>query len=355
MSEQRRLTMLDERRPALETCAYCPKLSRSACPISDAEASETVTPWGKISATFDVAREATPATPEHAALAWACSGCLNCRELCELKNPVAETLIAARHAYRERGFAPAASERVVENTPRRMERSGKRIRALRERYRHRDDAPTAVLLGCEYVLKLDRETDDALVALSRLFGSLRLLSGCCGLPLETAGDPERADGLRDMLLAQARSAKRLIAVDAGCAFRLRGHAEPFAQAVVPRLELQRLEAAPARKLRYHDPCLLGRGLGVYDAPRRIVDRASAGGLEEFSHRRERAQCSGAGALVPLTRPETSQAIARHRVAEHERLGGGTIVTGCGGSLRNLRAAGADVLDLVSVVRALLEP
>jgi uracil-DNA glycosylase family 4 len=147
MSEQRRLTMLEERRPALETCAYCPKLSRSACPISDAEASETVTPWGKISATFDEAREATPATPEHAALAWACSGCLTCRELCELKNPVAETLIAARHAYRERGLAPAASERVVENTPRRMERSGKRIRALRERYRHRDDAPTAVLLG----------------------------------------------------------------------------------------------------------------------------------------------------------------------------------------------------------------
>ncbi len=142
-----------------------------------------------------------------------------------------------------------------------MERSGKRIRALRERYRHQDDAPTAVLLGCEYVLKLDRETDDALVALSRLFGSLRLLSGCCGLPLETAGDPERADGLRDMLLAQARSAKRLIAVDAGCAFRLRGHAEPFAQAVLPRLELQRLEAAPVRKLRYHDPCLLGRRIG----------------------------------------------------------------------------------------------
>jgi hypothetical protein len=48
-------------------------------------------------------------------------------------------------------------------------------------------------------------------------------------------------------------------------------------------------------------------------------------------------------------PRTARAIARDRIAEHERLGGGTIVTGCASSVRWLRAQGARVTDLVSVM------
>jgi Fe-S oxidoreductase len=358
MSERPRLKMLDERRPALETCAYCPKLSRAACPISDAEASETVTPWGKISATFDVARGAAEATPDHAALAWACSGCLHCRELCELKNPVAETLIAARSEYRQRGLAPAASERVRERQPARLERLARALEPLRELASHRDDAPTAVLLGCDYALRLQSEAEDAVRVLSKLFGALRLLSGCCGYPLEVAGDPEAAALHKAALERKAASAKRWITVDSGCAHRLRGgRSEPFAEAVLAKLADARLEsrALPERRLRYHDSCLLGRGLGSYDAPRRLVARASPSGVAEFSYRRERARCSGAGALVPVTRPETAHAIAETRVAEHERLGGGTIVTACAGSLRSFRKAGAEAVDLTTVVRWFVLP
>jgi Fe-S oxidoreductase len=94
---------------------------------------------------------------------------------------------------------------------------------------------------------------------------------------------------------------------------------------------------------------------VYEAPRRLLARAIQAEPEEFTHRRERARCSGAGALVPLTRPETARTIAETRVREHEELGGGTIVTGCAGSLRNLRRAGAEVIDLATVVRWLVLP
>jgi Fe-S oxidoreductase len=348
--------MLDERRAALETCAFCPKLSRSACPVSDAEASETVTPWGKMSGTYDVARGASPASPEHAALAWACTGCMHCRELCELENPVAATLIAARSEYRLRGLAPAASDRVVEAFPERLAAIEERTSALRGIAQHREDSPTAVLLGCDYSLRLRAEAEDALTALVRLFGPLRLISGCCGMPLDTAGAPEQADALRDDVVRAGRRAKRFIAVDAGCAFRLRNDgATPFAEAAWDRVRELRLEPdGPLEgRFRYHDPCLLGRGLGVYDAPRRLLARAARRDPSEFTYRRERAHCSGAGALLPLTRPETARAIAETRAREHEELGGGTIVTGCAGSLRSFRKAGASAIDLVSVVRWLV--
>jgi Fe-S oxidoreductase len=78
---------------------------------------------------------------------------------------------------------------------------------------------------------------------------------------------------------------------------------------------------------------------------RVLGRAPA----EFVHARERADCSGAGGLVPSTMPETSRAIARARVSEHQAAGGGTIVTACGSSLASMRREGAQVEDIVSVI------
>jgi hypothetical protein len=48
-------------------------------------------------------------------------------------------------------------------------------------------------------------------------------------------------------------------------------------------------------------------------------------------------------------PRNAREIARQRIAEHERLGGGAIVTGCAASLGWLRAQGARVLDLATVI------
>jgi hypothetical protein len=48
-------------------------------------------------------------------------------------------------------------------------------------------------------------------------------------------------------------------------------------------------------------------------------------------------------------PEHSRRIADDRIAEHERLGGGTIVTACASSLRRFRTRGADAVDLVTLI------
>jgi hypothetical protein len=43
------------------------------------------------------------------------------------------------------------------------------------------------------------------------------------------------------------------------------------------------------------------------------------------------------------------------VREHEELGGGRIVTGCAQSLKSFRAQGAEVVDLTTIIRSLIEP
>src|SRR5207244_7613295 len=100
------------------------------------------------------------------------------------------------------------------------------------------------------------------------------------------------------------------------------------------------EAKSDEPVRYHDPCQLGRGLGVYVAPRAVLTRALGRAPDEFDSRREKAVCSGGGGLVPVTMPRAARGIADARVAEHERAGGGRIVTACGSSLLSFRPSKA---------------
>ena len=109
------------------------------------------------------------------------------------------------------------------------------------------------------------------------------------------------------------------------------------------------------EVRWHDPCQLGRGLGRYDEPRAILTAITGRAPSEFQRHHEHGECSGAGGLIPATRPETSRAIAASRIGEHDALGGGTIVTHCGSSLHRFRKSGARAEDLVSLIARAITP
>src|SRR5690242_20582094 len=94
------LPLLDEQTAALETCGYCPKLCRAACPVSDAEPRDSLTPWGKMSMAWLAQRGDVEADSDLAATAWACTGCYACRERCDHRNEVAHTLGMARADFR---------------------------------------------------------------------------------------------------------------------------------------------------------------------------------------------------------------------------------------------------------------
>jgi Fe-S oxidoreductase len=118
-----------------------------------------------------------------------------------------------------------------------------------------------------------------------------------------------------------------------------------------------------RVVLWHDPCQLGRGLGIYEAPRAVLTRVLGRAPGELTPSRDQAVCSGAGGLLPSTMPAVARAIARarlddaRRTAKDERDGRiVTVVTGCASSLMALRkaAAGAhdphvEVEDVVSYV------
>jgi Fe-S oxidoreductase len=103
---------------------------------------------------------------------------------------------------------------------------------------------------------------------------------------------------------------------------------------------------------YHDPCRLGRDLGVYEAPRDVLSRILGEGIAEFPRHRERADCCGGGGAVPDTDPRTARDVARRRLAELGRPeGAATVVTACPTCRAMLSAAetGWRVRDMIELL------
>ena len=352
MSRVLRLPLLPHAQKALETCGYCPKLCRSTCPVSNVEARESLIPWAKMSSVWLGAQADLPTDRDTALTAWGCSGCHACTEFCEHKNPVADTLFSARAAHREAGLAP---ERVVDSERRQGQRVAEAdatLAALAREPGVEPSARVALLIGCAYLRKAIPEARAMLRSLLALFGSVRLVDGCCGAPLLHAGDLEGFNAARSRTLRAAEGARTFVVGDPGCALLLdEARALPFVRVVAEHADrLRKIRGLGEQEaVRFHDPCALGRGLGEYDAPRLILSRALGRKADEFEAQRASAECSGGGGSLPISMPETSARIAELRLSAHREAGGGALVTACASSLRRLRGQGTQVLDIASVV------
>lgn len=364
-TENRRLPLLAQHEDALQRCGYCPKLCRATCPVSETEGRESVTPWGKMSAAWFMDRGNVPIDRPYASLAWACTGCHACTERCDHANRPAKVLGDARADLFARGAAPVAAHALAARFDA-LEAESDAAAAAIDARRGACAGGAAVLVGCAYLRDAPDVAADALAATEVLLGgaaarrvAAHAVAGCCGLPLLHAGDRNGFERAARRLAARVRNASDFVVVDPGCARTLLVEyasigievKQPKLFADLAAVGVSRMRVAPAAASsappRWHDPCQLGRGLGRYDGPRAVLERVFGAAPSEFARSREGADCSGAGGMLPLTRPETSAAIAEDRIAEHRRLGGGTLVTGCASSLRRFRASGERAEDLVT--------
>lgn len=339
----------------LEKCVYCPKLCRATCPVSNAEPDETLTPWGKMSTSYFMARGDVPIDEEAASVAWACTSCFACRERCDHRNLVGATLEAARADLFARDKAPAPARALSSSWEKRTAERHATVDGLSSNEsRPPDRAEVMLVAGCSYLRRSPEVAAlAARVAETLLEKPTAIARGCCGYALTLAGDVDGADRER-RALAREVAGKKVVVLDPGCFRALEsGSSNPPELLVdVAAARLDRLSKVPELEpVRYHDPCQLGRGLGRYEQPRAILERVTGAPVRELERNRAQADCSGGGGLLPLTRPRESETIAASRLAEHARLGGGPLVTACGDSLHRFRKSGADVRDIVTFIAA----
>jgi Fe-S oxidoreductase len=375
MSGRPHLPLLERHEEDHTKCAFCPKMCRFACPVSEAEPRETLTPWGKMTLLHVVAEGTHAFEPSTAAAFWACSGCMRCRTHCVHGNEVADALRSGRAEALGAGLAPPAATKMIEDFSAREEAARAVAKGLDA---NAPDAPpsgdldasrVAYFPGCSALLSEPGDVTATLALVRRLAeGPVALEAGaCCGLPLLHAGDEAGFRRAAEALGRRLVSRSTLIVGDPGCAFALKVlyrerelwvPPDPvvLAEWVAARLGL--LGGVPrAGTAVYHDPCHLGRGLGVYDAPREIL-RHLVSEVVEMPHARQDAECCGGGGGLPRTMSDVARRIALRRLEDSAEVGATLVVTACPSCKRQLRKGanrsgdGIEVRDLFELASAL---
>jgi|SaaInlV_200m_DNA_2_1039689.scaffolds.fasta_scaffold00201_39 heterodisulfide reductase subunit D len=78
---------------------------------------------------------------------------------------------------------------------------------------------------------------------------------------------------------------------------------------------------------FHDPCHLGRSLGIFDQPRAIIKQAGYK-LVEMEYSREKSACCGAGGGVKGNASELSGRIREDRVTQARKAKADVLITNC---------------------------
>lgn len=361
------MSAMEPHEQAYTYCAYCPKMCRFACPVSEATQSEAVSTWGKMTTAHLVSKGARELDASAAKALHACTGCMRCKSFCKHENLVGPALFAAREATVQAGQQPKGAASTLATFSQAQNPFGAELASLVGTWRSDSPVRYPLFPGCSSLVKRPQLIEDTLVV-SRAFGApmgvARVASRCCGYPLYAAG---AHDAFREHAKATAEAldaVPELAVLDPGCAYTFKVVYAEFGvelktrvRTVVEVLE-ENLGHAPQKpplpeRAGYHDACHLGRGLGQYDPPRKLLARAVTQVQEAASIRAE-AGCAGGGGLLPRTMPEVATEVARRQAAEVAPQPDASVVTACPTSKRMFERSGKTSYDLIALLRRWVE-
>ena len=186
---------------------------------------------------------------------------------------------------------------------------------------------------------------------------------CCGRPLKLSGE---TDSARKMMRYNADLFRKhgITTLVTSCPICLKVFREDYD---LPGIEVLHHSEYILRLIRagrlspthgttrytYHDPCELGRGSGIYDEPRAVIE--AVGELLEPASTRENALCCGSSVANLAISDGQQVQIARSVAAEMEATGAEVIVTACPLCKKAIgRGTQREVRDLSEIVAAALK-
>ncbi|HEX5037053.1 MAG TPA: (Fe-S)-binding protein [bacterium] len=348
---------------AASLCSFCPKLCRYTCPVSEAEKTEAVTPWGKMTAMKRVEDKELPMAPETMALAYKCLNCRASEFACEHANPVSPTL----DTYRVRAFrADMAPKTVYAFCQTFRKHNNPYDRDLQKTLRKKISPArfgregTVYFPGCREIAT-DLTTTEKTIDLLGIPLYPEPIQ-CCGYPLFAAGDWTDFTELAEVNRHALNNYDRIVTGAPQCLYtmetlyRSAGHgvrakfqhvSEYLTSPEAPSLIRRGLGAVDGGgSVAYHDPCYLGRYRKTYDAPRKLIERVTHEPPLEFLLNRESSYCCGGGGLMPVSFPETADAITKERVRQFRETGAELLVTSCPACVERFRKFGVETKSLV---------
>lgn len=307
-----------------------------------------------------------------------CAECGACTEVCPSRIETKDGVRRLRQTARKSGVGVLPEHDEVVASIRNYDNPWKVPRAQKARWSEGLGlSPSGEVLyfaGCSSSL-LSEGSGAKMVAVLRACGAdpayLGTSERCCGSILRKIGEErlarEKAEAcFADFVKAGART---IVTSCPGCASALNHYEDLTRKHGIEVLHVSQFldrhmgglilcPQAGTGTITYHDPCDLGRELGVYDEPRRIIAAVTGSRMVEMERSREHSSCCGSGAGVRSAFPELADAVSRERVAMAESAGADTMVTSCPWCVQSLRQcqgreSRVKVVDLVDLVHSAL--
>jgi heterodisulfide reductase subunit D len=200
-------------------------------------------------------------------------------------------------------------------------------------------------------------------------------NACCGSVLYGTGQEAEANANienTDKLLSE-KSVEDMVTMCSGCmktfgeryTFRKSNPlktAKHVSQFLVDNLDNLHFKNDTPMVVTYHDPCHLGRHMGIMEEPRTMIKAVPNVTLKEMKHNLEGSFCCGSGGGVRAYNKDMADSASAIRVAEAISTGAKYFITACPFCERSFISAqankdgldGIEVINLVDFIAGFLE-
>ena len=374
--------MLDKFKKEITYCTFCPKMCRFACPVAEALDSETLIPSGKLTLLYLLQDKALEINKEMVEVFYKCTTCMACRTYCKHEIEVPQVLEAARALAVREGVTLERVDNLIQVMESSLNPYGEDLKdklkkIVPERLLNKD---TEILYfpGCTAVNYYPEDITDTIRILERLkvkfsvysgeslSASQRLQAGgeasmCCGFLAKTLGYLDTFEMFKEKNIKLLTKYKTIISGCPECVYALKNEYKLRAEVLHITQFLEKFLTKPLfpnpqklnYKIIYHDPCYLGRYLGVYEEPRELLSRFCQEKIIEFSWNKEGSACCGWGGGESFIFPEIAKSIAKKRLEEFEESKATLLITACP-SCRQMFERANDKIKVKDIINLIAE-
>jgi len=358
------------------TCKYGYKTFDKTCPSGEKFLFESYWASGRIRIIRGVLSGELKWSDELKDPIFACPTCGACMDSCQA--PHADYIVDIIEALRElavRYIGPADRQELLvsrceENcNPYGEENSDNE--ELKKKYNLPDKAEWVYFIGCTSNYRQQSLRDATLRFLKKAGIDFTLIDEhCCTSPMIRTGQTSIVKEYMKYNIAQIEEtgASKVITSCAGCYRTLKRDFEKFGEhynfEVIHSLELVKqlmdegkikFKSSYDKTVTYHDPCHLGRHMGIYELPREVYKRIPGLNLVEMKRNRNFAWCCGAGGGVKIGYPDWSVEISKERLEEANETEAEVVSSTCPFCKTNLSDAAEkyefnlQILDLMEIL------
>ena len=370
------LEMAFDRCIKCSTCKYSYKDFEKSCPSGEKFLFESYWASGRIRIIRGVLNGDLEWSEELIDPIFACTTCGACMDACQA--PHADYIVEMIEALRElavKNIGPAENQKFLvsrcEESCNPYGEQNSDNTELKKEYNLPDKTEWIYFIGCTSNYRQTSVRDSTLRFLKKTGINFTLIDEhCCTSPMIRTGQLSIVDEYMKYNIDQIKKtgATKVITSCAGCYKTLSNDFKRFGNdlglEVYHSLELVKklldekkieFQSEYNKTVTYHDPCHLGRHMGIYELPREIYKKIPGLNLVEMKRNRNFAWCCGAGGGVKIGYPEWALEISKERLDEVKETGATVISSTCPFCKTNLSDATThykfdfEVLDLMEIL------